>query len=503
MISSECNEIEFDTCYAMEKLLAKQHLDYKNFEFCPVQCSMLNPEHVTKVIDYATKAGADFAELYVERWRRRAMRVINREVSEATSGIELGAGLRLFYGLDVVYAYTNDLSESSLLELVQTLTRLKASQGKVDAKGQGGLDFRKEKYSGLHAPKTDFESKNKRFRLERLLEIDAGARTASEIKQVEARLLEWEQDVLVANSQGVWAEDKRVRSRAVGLAIASNDSGTQTGSDSPGLSVGLEFFDLYPPQEIGRKAAEQALTNLRAKKVPAGTMPVVIGNSFGGVIFHEALGHLLETTSVAKKASVLTDKLGEEVASKTVTYIDDGTTKHGWGSSEYDDEGMKTERTVLIENGILKSYMVDKLGSLQTGYAPTGSGRRQDYTFAPTSRMRNTFIAPGDTPKEKLFEGIEYGLYAKSMGGGQVKPGSGEYNFGVNEGYIIRNGKIEESVRGAMLVGKGPDSIKKIVAVSSDLENAPGMCGSLSGSIPTEVGQPHLLISEIVVGGEA
>jgi TldD protein len=232
-------------------------------------------------------------------------------------------------------------------------------------------------------------------------------------------------------------------------------------------------------------------------------MPVVIGNGFGGVIFHEALGHLLETTSVAKKASVLSDKLGEKVASDCVTYIDDGTTPHGWGSQEFDDEGRPTERTVLIENGVLKSYMVDRLGSLLTGYRPTGSGRRQDYTFAPTSRMRNTFIAPGNTPKEKLFEGIEFGLYAADMGGGQVRPGSGEYNFTVKEGYIIRHGRIEEPVRGAMLVGKGPESIQKIVAVSDDLETGPGMCGSLSGSLPVEVGQPHLLISEIVVGGQA
>jgi TldD protein len=232
-------------------------------------------------------------------------------------------------------------------------------------------------------------------------------------------------------------------------------------------------------------------------------MPVVIGNAFGGVIFHEALGHLLETTTVAKRSSVMSDKLGEQVASDCVTYVDDGTTAHGWGSSEFDDEGARTERTVLIDKGVLKTYMADRVGALKTGYRPTGSGRRQDYTFAPTSRMRNTFITPGDTPKEALFEGVEFGLYAKAMGGGQVRPGSGEYNFAVDEGYLVRHGRIEEPVRGAMLVGKGPDSIRKIVAVSKDLETAPGMCGSLSGSIPVEVGQPHLLISEIVVGGEA
>ena len=164
---------------------------------------------------------------------------------------------------------------------------------------------------------------------------------------------------------------------------------------------------------------------------------------------------------------------------------------------------MPTERTVLIEKGILKSYMVDRLGSLLTGYPKTGSGRRQDYTFAPTSRMRNTFIAPGTTPVEKLIEGVEYGLYAKELGGGQVLPGSGEYNFSVREGYIIRKGRLEEAVRGAMLVGKGPETIRKVVAVADDLKTAPGMCGSLSGMIPVEVGQPHVLVSELVVGGQA
>lgn len=464
---------------------------------------MLAEALVGEVLGRARSGGADFAELYVERWRRRGMRVLNGEVKEATSGLEYGAGLRLFYGSEVVYAYTNDLTPQSLLELTETLVRLKGMAGQVEASGTGGLDFRKQIPRGLHTPLIPLGAKDKRYRLECLLEAESGARIAPQIKQVQSSLTEWEQEVLVANSTGAWVEDRRIRSRVNVLAIAQDDFGTQTGTSGPGLSVGLEIFDLYPPASVGRKAAQQALTNLRAKPAPAGTMPVVIGNAFGGVIFHEALGHLLETTSVAKKASVLSDKLGEKVASECVTYIDDGTTPHGWGSSEFDDEGLPTERTVLIENGVLKSYMVDRWGAERTGLRPTGSGRRQDYTFAPTSRMRNTFIAPGDTPLDKLFEGIEYGLYAKDMGGGQVKPGSGEYNFGVKEAYIIRHGRIEEPVRGAMLVGKGPESIQKIVAVSSDLETAPGMCGSLSGSLPVEVGQPHLLISEIVVGGQA
>ncbi|RIH83852.1 TldD/PmbA family protein [Calidithermus roseus] len=464
---------------------------------------MLSETLVGDVLSRARLGGADYAELYVERWRRRSLRMLSGEVKEAASGLEYGAGLRLIYGTEVVYAYTNDLSAESLLELTETLVKLKGRVGQVDAQGRGGLDFRKQAARGLHAPEVPLSARDRRYRVERLLEAETAARVAPEIKQVQTQLLEWEQEVLVATSEGRWVEDRRVRTRYVVTAIAQGEGGMQTGSFGPGLSVGLELFDHHPPSVVGRKAGEQAMTNLRAKPAPAGTMPVVIGNAFGGVIFHEALGHLLETTSVAKKASVLSDKLGEKVASPCVTYIDDGTTPHGWGSSEFDDEGLATERTVLIENGVLKSYMVDRWGALRTGLRPTGSGRRQDYTFAPTSRMRNTFIAPGDTPKEKLFEGIEYGLYAKDMGGGQVKPGSGEYNFGVKEAYIIRHGRIEEPVRGAMLVGKGPDSISKIVAVSSDLETAPGMCGSLSGSLPVEVGQPHLLISEIVVGGQA
>jgi TldD protein len=464
---------------------------------------MLQEALAAEILRLARRGSADFAELYVERWRRRMMRILNGTVKEATSGIEYGAGLRLFYGPEIVYAYTNDLSPEGLKELTQTLIRLREQAGRVDPAGRGGLDFRKSTFQGLHAPRSGFEPRSKQYRLERLREADAGARVGSEIRTVECLLLEWHQDILVANSEGAWVEDQRVRTRLNVTAIAEAAGEVQHGVALPGLSVGLELFDRYPPREVGKQAGEQALTNLRARAAPAGTMPVVIGNAFGGVIFHEAVGHLLETTSVARKVSVLTDKLGEAIASPLVTYIDDGTTDHGWGSSEFDDEGAPTERTVLIDHGVLKSYMVDRWGAQRTGYRPTGSGRRQDYTFAPTSRMRNTFIAAGDTPIEKLFERVEFGLYAKSMRGGEVKPSSGEYNFGVQEAYAIRHGQIAEPVRGAMLVGKGPETIKRVVGVAGDLGTAPGMCGSLSGSLPVEVGQPHVLVSEIVVGGEA
>ncbi len=464
---------------------------------------MLQESTAERLIQHARARGADFAEIYVERWRKRNLRLLDLEVQEATSGIEMGAGVRLFFGTRVVYAYTNDLSEESLMDVTDTLARLGGTAGDVDERGAGGLDFRGSAPRGLHEPQLPPGERDKRWRIERLAEADAAARVGPEIKKVLLYLIEWEQEIRVASSEGVWNRDRRVRTRYMVNAIAENEEGMQTGFAGPGLSVGLELFDLEPPAEHGRAAGEQALTLLRAKPAPAGPMPVVIGNAFGGVIFHEALGHLLETTAVARKTSVLTGKLGEQVASEAVTYVDDGTLPHGWGSSEYDDEGAPTERTVLIEKGVLKSYMVDRWGSLMTGYRPTGSGRRQDYTFAPTSRMRNTFIEAGGASIESLFEGVESGLYAKKLGGGQVRPGSGEYNFAVQEGYVIRNGRVEEPVKGAMLVGKGPESIRRIVAVAADRKNAPGMCGSLSGAVPVEVGQPHLLISEIVVGGEA
>lgn len=464
---------------------------------------MIEPATAEAVLSRARKGGADFADLYLERWHKRSLRVIDGAIQEANSGIEFGVGLRLFFGNDVVYAYGNDTSEGALSEMTDTLTRLKRGAGTPAADGSGGLDFSHRIPSGVHAPQRLPSEQDKSYRLARLREADSAARVAPEIQQVESAFLEWQQEIAVFNSDGLWSEDRRVRSRIIVMVIASDSSGSQTGVSGPGLSLGLELFDRHPPAEVARSAAETALTNLRAGPAPAGTMPVVIGNAFGGVIFHEALGHLLETTTVAKNASVLAGKLGERVASECVTYIDDGTTPHGWGSSEFDDEGTPTERTVLIDRGVLTSYMVDRLGSLRTGYRVTGSGRRQDYSYAPTSRMRNTFIAPGTTPIDDLFAGIEFGLYAKKMGGGQVAPGSGEYNFAVNEGYLIRNGRIEEPVRGAMLVGKGPESISKIAAVSDDLSTAPGMCGSISGSIPVEVGQPHLLVDEIVVGGRA
>ena len=234
---------------------------------------------------------------------------------------------------------------------------------------------------------------------------------------------------------------------------------------------------------------------------PAGVMPVAIGNGFGGVIFHEACGHSLEASSVAYGTSQFAGKLGQQIANEKVTAVDDGTIPNAWGSINFDDEGTPSHRNVLIENGILKSYMIDKFGGRRMGMAPTGNARRQSYAYVTTSRMTNTFICSGEDKNEDIIASVEYGLYAKDMGGGSVNPATGGFNFSVKEGYLIRNGKVCEPVRGASLVGTGSEILMKIDMVGQNLARAQGMCGSSSGSIPTDVGQPMIRVSSITVGG--
>jgi TldD protein len=230
-------------------------------------------------------------------------------------------------------------------------------------------------------------------------------------------------------------------------------------------------------------------------------MPVVLGNGFGGVIFHEACGHPLETEAVRKNASPFADKVGQAVAQPILTAIDDGTLANRWGSLNVDDEGQPAQRTVLIENGILKGYLSDRIGARQVGVPRTGSARRESYKFAPVSRMRNTYIDRGPHTVADMIASVDHGLYARKMGGGSVDPATGEFNFAVQEGYVIRKGKVAEPVRGATLIGKGFEVLPLISMIGDDLELAAGMCGASSGWVPTTVGQPTLKIDRILVGG--
>ncbi|SIR02666.1 TldD protein [Paenibacillus macquariensis] len=323
----------------------------------------------------------------------------------------------------------------------------------------------------------------------------------SSIQQVYVRYVDAEQQVLIANSEGKYIEDTRVRSRFVIQSIAAEDNKLQAGFYAPGSSKGFEFLEHLDLQHYAHEASRIAVTMLNASPCPSGKFPVIIDNEFGGVLFHEACGHGLEASAVAKNNSVFANRIGEKVASDIVTYIDDGTLPNEWGSINIDDEGEHSRKNILIENGILKGYLIDKLNGRRMDAESTGSSRRESYRFAPTSRMTNTYIAPGKSTREDIISNTENGIYAKYMGGGQVDPATGDYNFAIMEAYLVKDGKLGKPVRGATLIGNGPTTIKHIDMIGNNLSHGAGMCGASSGSIPVNVGQPMLRVSEITVGG--
>lgn len=458
---------------------------------------MIDKKTAENTIEQALSTGADFAEIFVENTKTENISMINGKVDKALSGIDMGAGIRLFDGYNAVYVYTNDLSEKNLVSMAKEAALTLHKNSKTELKA-----FEQKNIKNMHNIKIMPDTVEKKRVIDIMrLSSDTEFKYSNDITQTRCGYAYTIQNIAVINNEGLWAEDKRVRTRFTTEAIASSQWEKQSGKFSPGGHEGFELFDRINIEEISKEAARIAVTMLNAAECPAGKMPVVIDNGFGGVIFHESCGHSLEATAVAKNASVFAGKLGQQIASPLVTAIDDGTIKNGWGSANIDDEGTPCQKNILIENGILKSYLVDKLNGKKMNMNSTGSSRRQSYCYAPTSRMTNTFIANGKSTKEEIISNTEFGLYAKQMGGGSVEPATGVFNFAVLEGYIIRNGKICEPVRGATLIGKGSEILLKIDMVGNNLSRAQGMCGSISGSIPADVGQPMIRVSEITVGG--
>ena len=458
---------------------------------------MLSREVAQRVLGRCLITGGDFAEIFEEDTINNTIGILNGKVENSVGGRSYGIGIRIFKGLKSVYAYTNNNSLSSLLDVAY-----KAALALGEAKEEKNIVLDctsiKSAHPIIHIPSSI--GINKKIGVMKIA-YNAAKDYSNEISQVGVNYIDKEQNVLIANTEGLYVEDKRVRTRLAINSVASLNGENQTGFEGPGRHMGFEMFNYIDPEYYGKEASRIAGTMLHAKNCPAGKMTVAIDNGFGGVIFHEACGHSLEATSVAKGNSVFTGKLGEQIASTKVTAIDDGTIPNAWGSLNIDDEGNKTQKNVLIENGILKSYMIDKLNGRRMGMAPTGSGRRQSYKYAPTSRMTNTYIANGEDSPEEIIKSIKDGLYAKKMGGGSVNPVTGEFNFAVSEGYIVKNGEIQEPVRGASLIGKGSDILMNIDMVGNNMTQGQGMCGSSSGSIPTNVGQPMIRVSEITVGG--
>jgi len=458
---------------------------------------MLKKELIESIINKALDSAADFAEVFIEDKTQANIMMQSNTVEDVINQKTYGIGIRVAKGYNSVYGYTNSNKDEDLLKLASDLAKSFEGNRVRETITLGEL-----KSDNAHPIKRKPDTVDVKEKVDIVKRANKAARDFNEeITQVSIRYMDYIQRVWIASSENLYVHDERVRTRLAISSVASDSKTMQSGFNGPGGLYGFEFYKTFSVEEAAKEASRIAVTMLHADECPSGVMPVVIDNGFGGVIFHEACGHSLEATSVAKKASVFSDKKGEKIANPLVTAIDDGTMPNAWGSANYDDEGRPQQKRTLIKDGILTSYMVDYLNGKRMNESSTGSGRRESYKYAPTSRMSNTYIDNGESTFEEIISDTEYGLYAKKMGGGSVNPSTGDFNFAVMEGYMIRDGKIAEPVKGATLIGTGKDALLKVDKVGNNLLRAQGMCGSLSGSIPTDVGQPTIRVASITVGG--
>ncbi len=459
---------------------------------------MLIPKSTLQnVIQAGLSEGADFCEIYVEESLAHKM-CLKSSKTEYMCGRDTGVGIRLLFGTQELYTHTNLLDEKSLIKATKNLSELKTQ---APPKKDPHQDPLIEPF--IHSFPKKHQEQTLEYKKQLLQKLDKELRTTHpHISQCVLTLTGNQKTVLIANSDGLCTIDIRPYNLFSALSIAEQHGQKEMGYQTLGTAGVNDFFAESKMKDAVLKTGLMALQNLNADPAPAGPLPVIINKGFGGVIFHEACGHGMETTSVAEKLSVFSDKIGQKIASPCVNAFDDGTLKGYYGWLNRDDEGNKAQKTTLIEKGILKNYMTDKLGAEKTSYKITGSARRESYKYPPASRMRNTYIAAGNSSLEEMIKDIDYGLFAENLGGGSVSPSTGNYNFTVSAARLIKNGKLDKPVKGASLIGNGLDTLSKITKVGKDLKLSPGMCGSISGWVPVTVGQPPILVSQITVGGQ-
>lgn len=448
-------------------------------------------------------AGATFIEFFLERVNYISCLAEDDSITSLSPKLSTGAGIRLFRGKADCYVSTNDLSFQGLKNALE--------------KGLSILGLNLP-VPNAYIPEINLEMfrdyatvKNKDIWLNNCsslgemgdILLTANVHLNQKASHVQSRraayFRDW-QEILVAASDGTFARDIRL-TQSVGYNLLCADG---TNRSSIGKRVGStsnpDFLRTWNAEEAAAEVAASAGKMLYADYVESGSYPIVMANEFGGVIFHEACGHLLETTQIEQKTTPFLDKKGEKIAHENLTAWDEGLSDKAFGTIDMDDEGMPAQRTLLIENGILKNFIADRTGSIKTGHPRTGSGRRQNYTYAAASRMRNTYIASGEYNLDNLFNSIDKGIYCKKMGGGSVGA-TGEFNFAVEEAYLIENGNLTKPLKGATLIGSAKEIMNKISMCSQDLGLAAGFCGSVSGSVYVTVGQPHLKVDSITVGG--
>lgn len=460
---------------------------------------MVSENLIKKVLNIALSTGGDFAEVYKEQDLSDSIVLENGKVTSINTGKTCGIGLRILQGFRSVYGYTNDLSEASMCRLAENLSRSFSGKQEVFVDA-----FQLKNSADKHQPKLKYSNLDKNQIVDYMKKGDETARAYdNRVIRCEVRYVSDTKDVEIFNSKGFKFVDSRTRGRISVNCVASENGVLETAGERPGALKGFEFFlEEVDIAALAKESAECAVMMLTAKDCPSGKMDVVIGNAFGGVIFHEACGHALEASCVSRDMSVFCGKIGKKVASDIVNAVDDGTIENAWGSGNIDDEGNPTQRTVLIKDGILQSYLIDDFNGRRMNEKGNGATRRESYKFEPTSRMSNTFILNGTSTPEEIIANTKFGLYAKKLGGGSVNPATGEFNFACREAYMIEDGKVTYPVKGATLIGKGSEILFDIDMIGNDLLRDQGMCGAASGSIPTDVGQPTLRVRNITVGGK-
>lgn len=456
---------------------------------------MIEEGTIQRVLAEAVSSGGDWAEVFVEDKRSSAMRLEDKRVEDVASGYDRGAGVRVISGDSASYAYTNLLTEQGLIDAAR------AARAGLD--GAPGRVADLTRVTGpLHPIRVPTESVDAADKVAALEAADDAARShSSEVRQVIASYADVRQRVLIASTEGVWAEDDRSRVRFVVHCVAGRDDRIATGFDGPGHSGGFELLDAFPPAEVGGRAAQKAVRMLDARPSPAGEFPVVLAPGQGGVLIHEACGHGLEADTLVKNASVYANRHGERFGSEKVTIVDDGGDTGAWGSFGVDDEGTPAQRTVLFEEGVLVGHLSDRRSARKIGHPPTGNGRRQSYTSLPIVRMTNTYLLPGTDDAAEMLRSIDKGVYAASFAGGEVNPATGNFVFGMNEAFMILGGEIAYPIRGANLIGNGPEVLARIEAVAADFDRKEGVCGKDGQSAPVTNGMPSVLLSRMTVGG--
>jgi len=461
--------------------------------------NIIPEEILLKTLNRALSKGGDYADIYVAHERPLSIQLEDDKIEKLSSGVDAGVGVRVLFDYKSAYAFSNDFSESSLLAVADAVSRAAGDARQPDMT----MDLT------LLRPTVDFQiKKNPRDvkMKDKIALMENANRVAkavsSRIRQVSIIYRDSIKNVSIASSDGTIAEDERIHTLALIQVIASEGDVLQTGYEPVGGLSGFELFDDNLFEDIAVRAARKAVAMLSARKAPGGRMPVVISSDAGGTMIHEAIGHGLEADLVNQGLSVYTNKTGQQIASPLVTIVDDATLPNKRGSFRFDDEGVPSQRNVLVDKGILKGYMYDRLNAMKSGCRSTGNGRRQSYKYRPIPRMTNTLIEPGEGDPDEIIRSVEKGFFVKKMGGGQVNTVTGEFVFDVSEGYLLERGKVAEPVRGATLIGNGPEILQSIDMVGNDLGFAIGTCGKDAQGAPVSDAMPTVRIPEMVVGGE-